>query len=300
MAEWEPESIEVPVAGGMLAATRWPARCGAGPFVLAVHGITANGLSWGAVADALPEAELVAPDLRGRGLSRATPGPYGLATHADDLVALLDHLGRTEPVVLAGHSMGAFVAALAAVRHPGRFSGVVLVDGGVGLPAPAGADLDEVLTAVIGPAMRKLELEFASVEEYRDFWRVHPSFGDLWTATTQSYVDRDLVGTAPHLRSGCVGEAIRADGADVLYGADVLAAIHRMPVPASLLWAERGMLDGPQGLYSAESLAGAGLPESIDVRQVADTNHYSILLGAKGSAEVAGALRATLAVAGTP
>ncbi|MEU6476574.1 alpha/beta fold hydrolase [Streptomyces sp. NPDC047017] len=75
------------------------------------------------------------------------PGPYGIAAHADDVaavVAALD-LGR---VVLTGHSMGAFTAALTAVRHPDLFSALLLVDGGVGFPVPGG--LPHLLAAAPG------------------------------------------------------------------------------------------------------------------------------------------------------
>ncbi|NED85298.1 alpha/beta fold hydrolase, partial [Streptomyces sp. SID11233] len=77
---------------------------------------------------------------------------WGIAAHADDAAALVAALGLERPV-LAGHSMGAFVAALAAVRHPGSFGELLLVDGGVGFPAPTHLSPDELMTAVIGPAM---------------------------------------------------------------------------------------------------------------------------------------------------
>src|SRR5215216_300705 len=99
-----PERFDVPVSGGPLAAYRWP---GAGPL-----GIAANHRSWGVVAAQLDGAvRLVAPDLRGRGRSNELPGPYGIAQHADDMVAVLDALGE-ESAVVAGHSMGGFVAAM--------------------------------------------------------------------------------------------------------------------------------------------------------------------------------------------
>src|SRR6266511_2772920 len=82
------------------------------------------------------EVTLVAPDLRGRAGSRDAPGPYGIGRHADDLVAVLDHLGVSE-ALMVGHSMGGFVATVAAVRHPSRTTGVVLVDGGLAFPARA-------------------------------------------------------------------------------------------------------------------------------------------------------------------
>lgn len=72
------------------------------------------------------------------------PGPYGIVAHADDMAAVLDAHG-VRRTVLVGHSMGAFVACQTAVRHPDRVAGVLLVDGGHGLPVPPGTDVDDVL-----------------------------------------------------------------------------------------------------------------------------------------------------------
>lgn len=167
--------MRAPVVGGSLELHELAP--GELPLVLALHGITANALSWGAVASAVAgRARVVAPDLRGRAGSRAVAGPWGLGEHADDVPAVLDHLG-VERAVLAGHSMGAFVAALAAARHPERVSGVLLVDGGFGFPPPAGVDGDELLHAVLGPAMARLSMTFASGDAYLEFWSQHPAVG---------------------------------------------------------------------------------------------------------------------------
>lgn len=57
-----PEESTVPVAGGRLAVLRWPATDPGAPVVLAVHGITANALSWGPVARQLAgRVTLIAP-----------------------------------------------------------------------------------------------------------------------------------------------------------------------------------------------------------------------------------------------
>ncbi|MFE7491591.1 hypothetical protein ACFU6L_29470, partial [Kitasatospora sp. NPDC057541] len=45
-----PERIAVPVPGGELSVLRWPATVPGAPTVVAVHGITANGLAWFEVA----------------------------------------------------------------------------------------------------------------------------------------------------------------------------------------------------------------------------------------------------------
>lgn len=68
------EEIKVPVAGGELAAVRWPAAGPDAPVVVALHGITANALSWGPVARLLAgRVTLIAPDLRGRAGVRDFP-----------------------------------------------------------------------------------------------------------------------------------------------------------------------------------------------------------------------------------
>jgi pimeloyl-ACP methyl ester carboxylesterase len=255
---------------------------GSGPVVLAVHGITANGLSWGPVAQRLAgRVTLLAPDLRGRAGSRDEPGPYGLARHADDLIAILDERG-VDTAVLAGHSMGAYVAAVAAVRHPGRVRAVVMVDGGLAIPLPPGTDVDALLTAVLGPAIARLDATFASREDYREFWRRHPAFGFAPTPELDAYLQHDLIGDGPY-RSSCVAEAIRVDGADMLAGPEATAAFHRLAVPALLLWADRGLLDESPGVYTAQSTAGTGVP----AERVPDTNHYSIVAGPDGAAVVA-------------
>jgi pimeloyl-ACP methyl ester carboxylesterase len=249
----------------------WP---GSGPVVLAVHGITANGLSWGPVARQLDgRVTLLAPDLRGRAGSRSEPGPYGLARHADDVVAVLDERG-VDRAVVAGHSMGAYVAALAAVRHPDRVTSVVLVDGGLAFPLPPGTDVDALLTTVLGPAIARLETTFATREEYRDFWRRHPAFGFDWTPELDAYLMHDLIGDGPY-RSSCIAEAVRVDGADMFAGPEAAAAFAKLPVPAVLLWADRGLLNQNPNYYTAENTAGLGVPAV----RVPDTNHYSILAG---------------------
>ena len=58
-------------------------------------------------------------------------------------------------------------------------------------------------------------------------------------------------------------------------GAEATAAIHKLPVPGVLLWADRGLLNQTPGAYTTENTAGLGLPSV----RVPDTNHYSILAG---------------------
>src|ERR1700721_3602137 len=126
--------LDVPVDGGDLRVLLW----GNGKRVaVAVHGITASAMSWQAVARHMPpDWTLAAPDLRGRGHSRDLPGPFGLDAHARDVVAVLRHFGGRP--VLAGHSMGAYVALLARDAHPELGRRLVLGGGGLPPPLPEG------------------------------------------------------------------------------------------------------------------------------------------------------------------
>jgi pimeloyl-ACP methyl ester carboxylesterase len=279
------DELDIPVAGGTLRVCRWP---GTGPTILAAHGITANALSWAPVAEALSgRATLIAADLRGRAASATLPGPFGLAQHADDLITLADHLGLSR-VAIAGHSMGAFVAAVAAVGHPDRVSSLLLVDGGVALQVPDGADIDAILQAVIGPAMRRLQTTFDSPNAYLDFWRVHPALSADWSSAIEAYVLRDLVGQPPALRSSCNLDAVRQDATDTLLDTESITAIHQVGCPTTLLWCERGILDEPRGLYDDARLDAAGVDRTrITVERLADVNHYTVLLSTKGATAVA-------------
>lgn len=261
---------DVPVRGGSLRVVEWP---GDGPAVVAVHGITANSLTWAAVARELAGAvRLIAPDLRGRAGSAALPGPYGMAAHAADMIAIADHLGA-ERINLAGQSMGGFVVTETAARYPARVGSVLLVDGGLPLPTPAGLDVDEVLLATIGPAMRRLSMTFDGPDEYLAFFRSNPALGRYWTPEIEAYILRDFTGTG----SSCNIDAIRADARDML----------TTPAPAdgfALLGAPRGMQDEDTGMYGREQLAAAG------AEIVPDVNHYTILLGT-GATVIANRLR---------
>jgi pimeloyl-ACP methyl ester carboxylesterase len=259
-----------------------------GAEVLAVHGITSNGRAWDTVAGLLPHHRILAPDLRGRGRSGELPGPFGLRRHADDLAELLD-AGPARPRIVAGHSMGAFVAVLLAARRPGLVTRLVLVDGGMPLVLPPGrtpADTAELL----GPAAERLAMRFADEEAYLAFWRAHPAIGPYWTSEFEDYARYDLTGSAPELRASASADAMMTDGAE-LYGPDwYLSALAALDIPVTVLRAPRGLTDA-EPLYAPGALESfRSIVPQLEIVEVPDVNHYTILFTRDGAEAVAHAI----------
>ena len=109
---------------------------GSGLPLLFVHGFPHDRSLWTPQLQGLTvQARCIAPDLRGFGESTIAP-PYSVDQYADDLAALLDVL-HVERAVVAGLSMGGYVAFAFWRRHARRVRGLVLCN------TRAGADNDE-------------------------------------------------------------------------------------------------------------------------------------------------------------
>ena len=276
--------MDIEVRGGPLRVGIWGNE--SAPTVLAIHGITANHLAWGLIAEALPDLRIVAPDLRGRGRSSGLPGPYGFDQHADDLARLIDQLG-IGPVPVVGHSMGGFVAVATAHRHPELISGVLLLDGGLPFVLGPDVDLDQVLTAALGPALERLDLTFDSIEAYRAFWRRHPALTDAWGPALIDYIDYDLTGDAPNLHSAVSAEAARTDGRQQFATSvddQVLALLNR---PMTMITAPRGLLGASPGSIPGRDGSWRALLPRLEVEELDDVNHYTMLMAAAGVAQIA-------------
>jgi lipase len=281
------ETFEVEVEGGRLHCAQW----GRGDqVVLAAHGITANHVMWAPIAEQLGDAvTFIAPDLRGRGKSSGIEGPWGMATHADDLAAVLDHAGIAR-AVLVGSSMGAFIAVVAADRHPQRFSRIVLLDGG--LPLDLGPllalPIEELTKAVIGPALERLRMTFPSRAAYLDYWKQHPALSDDWNEAIEAYIDYDLVGEEPELRSSVREDAVLGDSESQLVADDIPRAIDPLARPTLLLRAPRGLFNQVPPLYTDEAAAAWEAQFSnLRVELVPDVNHYTLLVSDRGAKAVA-------------
>ncbi|AIQ14778.1 hydrolase [Paenibacillus durus] len=101
---------------------------GGGGFpLLALHGHMNEGLFAQELAGALAgEYRVIALDQRGHGESER-PVSYDNERYVDDALAVLDHLGIDETVLL-GHSLGGVVAYRLAARRPERVRALIIED----------------------------------------------------------------------------------------------------------------------------------------------------------------------------
>lgn len=114
-------------------------RGGRGPTLVFLHYWGGTARTWRPVVDRLEDRAAIAIDFRGWGRSRALPGPRSLAQLAADTLAVIDHAG-IDDYVLVGHSMGGKVAQLVAAGRPSGLTGLVLVGSGPAKPPAAVTD----------------------------------------------------------------------------------------------------------------------------------------------------------------
>jgi 3-oxoadipate enol-lactonase len=111
------------------------------PALVLVHGYPFDHTLWDHVVPLIPDdIQVLAPDLRGFGERPLGHDEPALGRMADDLEELLDQhqIGRA---VLAGMSMGGYVALAFAEHYPGRLAGLALVS------SQPWADADEAKAA---------------------------------------------------------------------------------------------------------------------------------------------------------
>ncbi len=123
----EAHLVELPDRGEMFLR-RADGPPGAAAIVL-LHGwALSSDLNWfsGVYDVASRHGPVLAPDMRGHGRGLRSDKPLTLELLADDVAALVDHLG-VGPVILAGYSMGGSVALLMWRHHRHLVAGMVLM-----------------------------------------------------------------------------------------------------------------------------------------------------------------------------
>jgi 2-succinyl-6-hydroxy-2,4-cyclohexadiene-1-carboxylate synthase len=147
---------------------------GDGVPVTLLHGFTQSRRSWSEVRSMMPAGyRWVAPDLRGHGETRTSPGaPCTMEACTSDLELLWDHLG-IERTHLVGYSMGGRLALHVAARRPGRLLSLLTVGAHAGLDGPARQTRRQEDDALA----RRIEEH--GIPAFVDYWGGLPLFAGL-------------------------------------------------------------------------------------------------------------------------
>ncbi len=262
---------DIAINGITLRVATWGEFTGPERAVMLVHGITASSRVWAVFGPQLAARGwyAIAPDLRGRGMSEKPPHGYGLPYHINDLLALADHF-NLPAANYVGHSLGAMIGLLFAAIHPQRLGKLALVDAGGNLPPDTGK--------AIGKALARLGTPYPSFDAYWEamyapwmtphavFWR------DYYRYDAETRADGTVLCRVPR---AAIAEEVAMNG--VLN----LATLPEMvKAPTLIVRATVGMLAPDRGLLLPRTEAERMLrviPQSRLI-EVADTNHYTVIL----------------------
>ena len=198
-------------------------EAGVGPGVVCLHSNASHSGQWRELMDLLsPTCHVLAPDGYDAGKSPAWPAdqPLGLDDEVELLEPVLARAGS--PLVLVGHSYGAAVALMAALRQPGRVRALALYEPTLfslleqEAPAPNEADSIRHAVAAAGKALDRGDTDSAA-GHFIDYWMGPGS----WAAT-------------PALRKPAMAESIRQVrrwGDALFHEATPLAAFGALDVP---------------------------------------------------------------------
>ena len=176
-------------------------------------------------------ARTVVADLRGHGLSDAPQDGYDLDTLAADVAVVAEGSGALDrgAVVLAGHGLGAIVAAGAAALLGARCAGLVLVDGGFErVEETTGLDVEEFLRGLDEPpeVLRSLDAFLADRQGF------DPA---TWDEDQERAARDSVVETA----AGHVLRAVRPHVLDAvvrsMFGYDPAVVVAAVAAPVSVL-----------------------------------------------------------------
>src|SRR5690242_2671015 len=142
---------------------------GTGRPMILLHGGLGSGEMFGPIMPQLAEHhQVITPDLQGHGRTADIDRPIDVRLMADDIAALIDHLGLDKPDVV-GYSLGGGVALQTAVNYPNKIRRLVAASANIrrnAIPAEMLAQQGQVSAAAF---------EFMkNTPMYQDYARVAP------------------------------------------------------------------------------------------------------------------------------
>ena len=143
-------------------------EAGSGPVVVLLHGLGGNSTNWVFNTPALAQKFLVVvPDQVGFGQSDKPLINYRVGTYVDFLDKFLSEL-KVERATLVGNSMGGWIAAAYALKHPTKVDRLVLVDA-AGFAPPKEFDLNAL--AGLNPSTRDEMKRLAGLVFYNPMFK---------------------------------------------------------------------------------------------------------------------------------
>ncbi len=104
---------------------------GNGPVLVLLHGAGDHAGSWSKVAPQLAENyDVIIPDLAGHGSSDPANGPLTIDTMLRGLDSVISSKSPNGKVIIAGNSLGAWLAFLYVKDNPNKVERVIAIDGG--------------------------------------------------------------------------------------------------------------------------------------------------------------------------
>ena len=267
-------------------------RVGEGPEpILGLHGITAQHRIFNSMARHLTHSDgMIALDLRGRGDSEKPPSGYGLDTHAQDVIRILDYLG-IERGVFVGHSLGAFIALHIALQYPDRARALALLDGGWPRPEEISGldDAHEAVQEGLERAFSRLDMVFDTPEDYLDFWfpDQNLTFEDLPDDLADYYL-YDLEQVNGGYSPKASHKAAEEDAEWTFSKGPTATDLKGVGCPVALVRSEEGFFAGSDPLISDDTRDA--MAEVLDLRLerlLTGANHYTMLLQEEYARQIA-------------
>ena len=266
MPRAEPTRTQVSIRGWKLAEWEWPAAAEATGTVVLLHATGFHSRTWDAVVDLLPpEIRVFALDLRGHGYSQAPDrfADCNWREMAHDIQVWLEQRD-IHGAVIAGHSMGGAVAALAALRT-NRIAALVLADPVIPMPQWSGPAPENELAA----GARKRRARWPSPKAMADSLAPRGPFQHWPRRLVDLYAEHALQPDHGEYRLRCTPrvEAMCFDWAMPTRAYDEL---HRLQQPTTILLP---LGDGPK-LPNNPGKAVAEVLQQGTVIEVENTDHF--------------------------
>ncbi len=152
------------------------ARRGEGAPLVLIHGYPLDHSIWEPLAPFLEhDFDLIIPDLRGFGETDVMEADNSIVDYASDIAGLLTHL-KIRKAILAGHSMGGYVALAFAREYEQRVAGLAMVSSQMAADTPDKKDgryatARQVLEHGVGPVVEAMAPKLSADPQWQEFAR---------------------------------------------------------------------------------------------------------------------------------